>query len=86
MKSNIQIRSVPADLHKKLKHKAELTGKTLTDFLLQELKMIAERPTVNEIMDRIAHRKPVRTKMSPTSVYCSRIKFPLGNLRSEIAV
>ena len=68
MKSNIQIRSVPQNLHKKLKDKAESSGKTLTDFLLEELKLIAERPTVNELKDRILSRKPVITKISPTKV------------------
>jgi len=75
MKSNIQIRSVPTDLHKKLKVKAEITGKTLTDFLLEELKLIAERPTVNELKERILSRKPVRTEMSPSNILrAERIK------------
>jgi len=68
MKRNIQIRSVPTELHKKLKSKASLSGKTLTDFLMQELMLIAERPVVSELKERILSRSKVRTKMSPTNV------------------
>ena len=68
MKRNIQIRSVPPALHAKLKAKASSNGTTLTDFLLNELKFIAERPTVAELKERVLSRTPVRTKMTPTNV------------------
>jgi hypothetical protein len=68
MTRNIQIRSVPSELHTKLKNKASLSGKTLTDFLMAELLLIADRPTISELKKRIQSRKPIRTKMSPTNV------------------
>lgn len=68
IKRNIQIRSVPADLHNKLKDKASLNNKTLTDYLMAELMLIADRPTISELKERIQKRKPIRTKMSPTNV------------------
>lgn len=68
MKKNIQIRSVSPELHQKLKIKATISGKTLTEFLLNELKAIAERPTVSELQARLSLRSPVRTKMSATKV------------------
>jgi antitoxin FitA len=75
MKSNIQIKSVPSGIHKKLKEKASLAGLSLTEFLMQELKLIAERPTVDELKERLLSRKPVKTSMSPSKVLrAERIK------------
>jgi antitoxin FitA len=40
----IQIRNVPERLHRKLKSRAALEGKSLSDYLLAELRHVAERP------------------------------------------
>jgi plasmid stability protein len=59
MAKMIQLRHVPDDLHRKLKARAALDGLTLSDYLLREVKKIAERPTVAELQARIARRVPV---------------------------
>jgi plasmid stability protein len=45
---HIQIRNVPPELHRKLKARAASTGMTLSDYLLSELRPIAELPTLAE--------------------------------------
>lgn len=61
----IQLRHVPDDLHRKLKVRAALSGLSLSDYLLQEVQRIAERPTVAELRSRLTHRAPVITKVPP---------------------
>lgn len=63
----VQIRNVPEALHRKLKARAALAGKSLSDYLLEELRRTAERPTRAEILERIAAREPVRARPSPTA-------------------
>ncbi len=60
----IQIRNVPDALHKKLKARAAMAGLSLSDYLLKEIRSLAERPTLEEMLERLATRKPVVTKMS----------------------
>jgi len=61
----IQIRNVPASVHRKLKSRAALVGKSLSDYLLEEIRRLAELPTVDEMLERLATRKPVSTSLSP---------------------
>jgi hypothetical protein len=62
----IQLRHVPDDLHRKLKARAALEGLSLSDYLLQEVRRVAERPTLTELRHRLAQRAPVMTRM-PTA-------------------
>ena len=54
MSKMIQIRNVPDDLHRRLKSLAALAGMSLSDYLLNEIRHIAERPTFEELRARIA--------------------------------
>jgi plasmid stability protein len=58
----IQIRNVPDDLRRKMKARAALEGKSLSECLLAELRCIAELPTPEEWRARLATREP----LSPT--------------------
>jgi len=60
----IQIRNVPDDLHRRLKARAAMAGMSLSDYLLKEVRQVAERPTMEEILQRIATREPVKTSIS----------------------
>jgi antitoxin FitA len=62
MSKMIQLRHVPDDLHRKLKARAALDGLTLSDYLLREVRKIAERPTPAELQARIARRTPVKPR------------------------
>ena len=55
----IQLRNVPDPLHRNLKARAALAGMSLSDYLLMELKEVAEKPTLAELRARLHARKPV---------------------------
>lgn len=57
MSKMIQIRNVPDAVHRSLKVKAAQAGLTLSDFLLREVRQLADRPTLEEVLARIAERK-----------------------------
>jgi len=65
MSRMIQLRHVPEDLHRKLKARAALAGLSLSDYLIQEVKRVAERPTLAEVRSRLAQRLPVATNIPP---------------------
>jgi plasmid stability protein len=50
----IEIRNVPDEIHRKLEVRAAERGTSLSDFLLAELAEIADRPTLAELMERLA--------------------------------
>jgi len=52
----IQLRHVPADLHRALKARAALAGMSLSDYLLAEIIQVAERPTPAELRARLHAR------------------------------
>jgi plasmid stability protein len=60
----IQIRNVPDKLHRTLKSRAAQSGLSLSDYLLQHLRAAAERPTVEEVFQRIRERAPVALRES----------------------
>ena len=60
----IQIRNVPAPLHRKLKSRAALAGMTLSDYLLKEIREVVERPTIEELRERLGKRSPVNLSIS----------------------
>ena len=65
MSRMIQLRNVPDSLHRKLKSRAALAGMSLSDYLIAEIRKSAERPTLEEIRERLARREPVETKEPP---------------------
>ncbi|BBZ52943.1 antitoxin [Mycobacterium heidelbergense] len=50
----VQIRNVPDELVHELKGRAAAHRMSLSDFLLARLGEIAEEPTLNEVVDRLA--------------------------------
>ena len=60
MEKHIQIRNVPEELHRTLKSRAVLAGMSLSDYLLQEVRKIVERPTAEELRQRLRQRRPVK--------------------------
>jgi plasmid stability protein len=53
MSKMIQLRNVPDALHRGLKARAAMAGMSLSDYLLAEIKEIAERPTLAELRERL---------------------------------
>jgi antitoxin FitA len=59
MPKMIQIRNVPDALHRRLKSRAALAGMSLSDYLLNEIREVAERPTLDEMRARLQSRTAV---------------------------
>ncbi|HUY52555.1 MAG TPA: hypothetical protein VMV92_43785 [Streptosporangiaceae bacterium] len=53
---NLLVRDVPEDVHAALQRRAERRGQSLQQFLAGELRRLAERPSVDEVLDRIEGR------------------------------
>jgi antitoxin FitA len=65
MSKMIQIRNVPDELHRRLKVRAAERGTSLSDYLLAEVEEIADRPTLAELMERLAAEEPVEVDEPP---------------------
>lgn len=65
MSAMIQIRNVPDALHRSLKSRAALEGMSLSDYLLAELRRMAERPTIAELRERLERRTAATPQISP---------------------
>lgn len=65
MATMIQLRNVPDALHRKLKSRATLAGLSLSDYLLEEIRRSAMKPTLEELRERIHQRKAVHPMVSP---------------------
>jgi plasmid stability protein len=63
MSKMIQLRNVPDALHRSLKARAAMAGMSLSDYLLTEIREIAERPTLAELRDRLRTRKAVTVQL-----------------------
>ena len=61
----IQIRNVPEPLHRRLKSRAALAGMSLSDFLLSEIQQVAERPTIDELRERLRSRTETAPAVPP---------------------
>lgn len=64
MSRMIQVRNVPDSLHRTLKAQAALSGMSLSDFLLAEIRQVAERPTIEELRERLRRRSRVVAPLS----------------------
>lgn len=59
MSKMVQIRNVPDALHRRLKARAAMAGMSLSDYLLSEIREIAEVPTLTEFRKLLRRREPV---------------------------
>ena len=63
MSRMIQLRNVPDALHRTLKARAALAGMSLSEYLLSEIRLVAERPTLDELRQRLHRRERVTTQV-----------------------
>ena len=54
---NVLIRDIPDDVHAALQRRAERRGQSLQQFLAAELRRLAERPAMDDVLDRIDRRR-----------------------------
>lgn len=55
----IQVRNVPEALHRRLKSRAALQGRSLSEMILIELEHLADTPSVAEMEARLNELPPV---------------------------
>jgi len=65
MNAMIQIRNVPEPLHRELKSRAALAGMSLSEYLLNEIRQVAERPTLDQLRARLDRRPPASLSLAP---------------------
>ena len=66
---NILIRDVPADVHAELQRRAARDGRSLQQYLINELRRLTEHPTMDEILDRIEGRDGVELGFEQAVAY-----------------
>jgi plasmid stability protein len=52
----VQVRNVPDQVHAVLRERAAEAGLSLSEYLLRELRQLAERPARADVLRRAAHR------------------------------
>jgi len=55
----LQIRNLPLELHRRLKARAAIEGLSMSDFVLREIRRALERPTRQEVLQRL-RSQPLR--------------------------
>ena len=68
MTKMIQLRNVPDELYRLLKARAALEGLSLSEYLLAEIRRSAERPTLNELRERLHQRGSVTPDAPPADI------------------
>lgn len=56
MVKNLQIRNVPDDVHATVRARAAAEGLSVSEYLLNQITKIAQRPTQSEVFARAARR------------------------------
>ncbi len=64
MSRMIQLRNVPDALHRTLKVRAAMASMSLSDYLLAEIRQVAERPTLSDLRERLHGRQHVTSSLS----------------------
>ncbi|MEM6559735.1 MAG: hypothetical protein AAF605_08110 [Myxococcota bacterium] len=67
MTKMIQVRNVPDALHEALVNRAARARMSLSDYLLVELRALADTPTLDELFERISHREAIEPSESSVS-------------------
>jgi hypothetical protein len=62
--SNVLVRDVPEDVHAALQRRAARRGQSLQQYLAGELRRLAERPSLEDVLDRIDRRQGGRVGLA----------------------
>ena len=64
----VQIRNVPPEFHRRLKVRAATEGMSMSEYVLREVGKALERPTRQEVLDRLRTRPTQRLSRSAAAV------------------
>ena len=56
--TNVQIRNVPGDFHRRLKARAAIEGMSMSEYILREVGKSLDRPTRQEVLARLRGPAP----------------------------
>jgi plasmid stability protein len=70
MSKMVQIRNVPDSMHRKLKARAAVAGLALSDYVRLELERVLEKPTREELLQRLS--KSASVNLKPTAAQLVR--------------
>jgi plasmid stability protein len=68
MSAMIQIRNVPDKMHRRLKARAATAGMSMSEYLPREIRKIIERPTREELLERVARYPELDLSPEPTDL------------------
>ncbi len=68
----IQIRNVPDEVHAKLRAKAEAHGQSLSEYALTELRLAADRISVEEALALASEDGPIDTEIDTAAIVRER--------------
>jgi plasmid stability protein len=66
--ANVLVRDLPPDVHAALQRRAERRGQSLQQYLTAELKRLAEKPSLDEVLDRIERHRGGRVGLGQAAV------------------
>lgn len=64
----VQIRNVPTEFHRRLKARAAMEGMSMSDYILREVGKALERPTREEVLERLRGGRVRRLSRSAADV------------------
>lgn len=68
MSSNLQIRNLPRELHRALKVRAALEGKSMSELVVEQLRAMLALPSERELRERLGAAEPFAMKESSAAL------------------
>jgi antitoxin FitA len=68
MLTMVQIRNVPAEFHRRLKARAAVEGMSMSDYILREVGKSLDRPTRQEVLQRLKGPAPRQLRRKAADV------------------
>ena len=65
---NVLVRGLPPEVNAALQRRAERRGQSLQQYLTAELKRLAEKPSLDEVLDRIERHSGGRVGLAQAAV------------------
>jgi len=66
--TNVQIRNVPGDFHRRLKARAAIEGMSMSEYILREVGKALDRPTRQEVLARLRGLAPRKLRRKAADV------------------
>lgn len=68
MNTMVQVRNVPASLHRRLKARAAMEGVSMSSYVLRMIEKALERPSRQELLEAIRSQPETSLEPSPAQV------------------